>query len=227
MQKSIAILFFFVLLVLSLSEVQAQRKTYLGVKAGYNRSTANLRHSFTGNIDNGFENGLQAGLVMRNYFKHHIGIQMEVNYSQKGWTDQFLTGAPDFHTNLDYIEIPLMATLSTGKNKTHFFANVGCFVEFLTKVEQDALTEATVGVDFHPFVESRDKSFGYGYKAGAGIYQDFDFGTLLLQSTVSYSLSNMIDNGSLKSGIPNTSNNLVLGFSIAYLFSFGGLEPAD
>lgn len=223
MQKTIATLFIIGVLVLSFTQSQAQRKTYLGVKGGYNSSTANIRHSFNGTIANGFESGLHGGIVMMNYFRPHIGVQMEVNYSQKGWTDKFINGTPDFHTNLDYIEVPLLATLSTGKKRNHFFVNAGCFVEFLTNVKQDNITEDTTGEDFFPFDESRDKKFGYGYRAGAGMFYDFDFGTIMLESNFSYSLSDMIENGSLTSDLPDTSNNLVLSFSIAYLFSFGEL----
>lgn len=207
-----------------IDEAYAQRKTFVGVKSGYNQSTAYFFHSFFGSdIVTGFEGGFQGGIIAMNYLRNHIGLQAELLYTQKGWTQKFDNGEPDFVTELDYIELPLLVNIHTGKNQLHFFANAGCFFEYLVGVKQSATPSNIDGQEFYPFDESRDNKLGYGFRGGAGAFYDFDFGTILLESSVSYSLSDMLDPITLDTGIPNTSKNIVIGFSLAYMFSFGEL----
>lgn len=206
------------------NEVRAQRKTYVGLKGGYNLSSAYFFHSFNGsNIITKYEGGYQAGIIAMNYIRHHIGLQAELLYTQKGWKQRFDNGEPDFVTELDYIELPLLVNIHTGKEQMHFFANAGCFAEYLVNVNQSALPSDTNGQQFYPFDESRDHNFGYGFRGGIGAFYDFDFGTLMLESSFTYSLSDMLEPGSLSSGIPNSSKNYVIGISVGYMFSFGEL----
>lgn len=222
--KKVTVSLLLLLSVCFANEVHAQRKTYVGMKGGYNLSTAYFFHSFYGsNIITKYEGGYQAGIVAMNYIRHHIGLQAELLYTQKGWAQRFDTGEPDFVTELDYIELPLMVNIYTGKEQLHFFANAGCFAEFLVNVKQSELPTNTGDQQFYPFDEDRDHHFGYGFRGGVGAFYDFDFGTIMLESSFSFSLSNMLEPTSLASGIPNTSNNMVFGFTLGYLFSFGEL----
>lgn len=223
MKKSI---FFFFLIVSTMlvSEANAQRKTYVGLKGGYNLSTAYFFHSFFGSdIITGYEGGFQGGIVAMNYVRNHVGLQAELLFTQKGWKQKFDNGEPDFITELDYIQLPLLVNIHTGKNRLHIYANGGCFAEFLVNSSQSPMPTNTDGEQFYPFDESRDNKFGYGFRGGVGAFYDFDFGTLLVESSFDFSLSNVLDPDTLSSGIPNTSNNIVFGFSVAYMFSFGEL----
>ncbi|SMD32730.1 Outer membrane protein beta-barrel domain-containing protein [Reichenbachiella faecimaris] len=205
-------------------EACAQRRTYVGLKGGYNLSSAYFFHSFNGSgIVTGLEGGFQGGIIAMNYVRDHIGLQAELLYTQKGWKQKFDNNQPDFITELDYIELPLLVNLHTGKEQLHIFANAGCFAEFLVNVSQSALPSDTGSQQFYPYDESRDHKFGYGFRGGIGGYYDFDFGTFMLESSFSYSLSDMLDPITLDTGIPNSSKNWVIGFSMAYMFSFGEL----
>lgn len=222
--KKVAVCLFLLLGVASLNDVAAQRKTYVGVKGGYNLSSAYFFHSFNGStIVTGMEGGFQGGIIAMNYIRNHIGLQAELLYTQKGWRQKFDNGQPDFITELDYIELPLLVNLHTGKDRLHVYANAGCFAELLVNVKQSASPTDTDGEEFYPFDESRDHGFGYGFRGGIGAFYDFDFGTLMLESSFTYSLSDMLEFGSLSTGIPNTSKNMVIGFTVAYMFSFGEL----
>ncbi|MEO9802870.1 MAG: porin family protein [Reichenbachiella sp.] len=228
MQKAIFIFLVFLGITLS-NGANAQRKTYLGVKGGYNLSKAYFFHSFFGSdIVTGFESGFQGGIIAMNYLRNHVGLQAELLYSQKGWRQKFSNGEPDFVTELSYVELPLLVNIYSGKDRLHFFANGGCFVEYLVNVKQSATPSDVSGQEFSPFEESRDNKFGYGFRGGIGTFYDFNFGTILLESSFTYSLSDMMDAGQLSSHtstdhIPTTSKNMVIGFSLAYMFSFGEL----
>lgn len=220
MKKAVGV-FVIVFSLMRAYESMGQRKTYLGAKGGYNLSSAYFFHSFNGSdIQTSYKSGYQAGIIAMNYLRDHVGLQAECIISQKGWVQKFDNGSPDFITNLDYLELPLLVNIHTGKEKHHLFANAGCFVEYLIRVKQTTPPSNVEGEEFFPYTESRDHKFGYGFRGGVGTFYDFDFGTLLVESSFTYSLSDMLRPGSLASGIPNFSKNLVLGFSVAYLFSF-------
>ena len=207
-----------------LNQAKGQRKTYVGLKGGYNLSSAYFFHSFYGSgINTELESGFQGGIIAMNYIRNHIGLQAELLYTQKGWKQEFDNEEPDFITELDYIELPLLVNLHTGKKQLHIFANAGCFAELLVRVKQSELPSNTGGQQFYPYNESRDHKFGYGFRGGIGAFYDFDFGTLMLEGSFSYSLSDMLDPVTLDTGIPNSSKNLVFGISVGYMFSFGEL----
>ncbi len=204
------------------AEANAQRKTYVGLKAGYNLSTAYFFHSFFGSdINTKMIGGFQGGIIAMNYIRNHIGLQAELNFTQKGWIQEFDDGSPNLNTELNYIELPLLVNIHTGKDKLHFFANGGCFFEYLASSSQSETPDYQSNV--YAFDESRDHKLGYGFRGGVGTFYDFDFGTLLVETSITYSLSDILEFGSLDTGVPNTSKNIVVGFSVAYMFSFGEL----
>jgi len=189
---------------------QQESKTYIGLKGGYNTSTANIYHQiFTYTADIGFNSGYQVGVVMMNFLRPHYGIQMELNYTQKGYVQRFDTGEPDFVTDFDFVELPFLVNVYSGKNELHFFANAGCFFEYLITAKTSGNITDTDEEDFHPFDPNRDPRIGYGFRGGVGGFYEFNFGTLMLEGSFSYSLSNFLDPITLDTGIPNISNQHV------------------
>lgn len=204
---------------------QSKARTYLGVNGGVNFGTVDLFHSFNGyDFNGGFLVGGQGGIVVMNFLRNHIGVQTGMQFVQKGWTQKFGQDLPDYQINLDYLELPFLVNIHTGKRSLHFYANAGCFFEYLVNSRQDADPEETGGWDFHAFDQNRDPKHGYGFKAGGGVFYDFRFGTLMLEGTGSYSLSNVMDPIRLHTGIPNLSNKINVGFTLGYLISFGSFE---
>lgn len=219
--KKATVCLLLVLITTFCQEVAAQRKTFVGVKGGYNLSTAYFFHSFYGSdIVTRMEGGFQGGIIAMNYLRNHVGLQAELLYSQKGWKQKFDTGQPDLITELNYIELPLLVNIHTGKEQMHFFANAGCFAEYLISSSQSEEPESN---NIYAFKESRDHKFGYGFRGGIGGFYEFDFGTLQFESSFSYSLSDVLEFETLSSGIPNSSKNIVVAFTVAYMFSFGEL----
>ncbi|MGL1887392.1 MAG: PorT family protein [Reichenbachiella sp.] len=225
-------LYTILILVISLSGVskvhgqeKAQgRKTYIGVKGGYNISTANIYHNiYRYNAEIGWNSGFQGGLVVMNFLRHNIGIQAELNYTQKGYVQRF-EGQEDYQANFDYMELPLLFNLHTGKDRLHIFLNAGCYFEYLVRVKEKNVTSDPGDDDFSHYDESRDPKWGYGYRAGAGVFYDFNFGTLMLEGAFNYSLGNFIDPITFDTGIPNFSNHIGIGVTIGYLFSFGDIN---
>lgn len=209
-----------------LSQAQDERKTYLGVKGGYNFSGVNVYHSFYRyDINQEIKNGVQGGIIVMNYLRNHIGIQAELNYTQKGYKQKFLSGET-YSERFNYVELPFLFNLHTGKKDFHVFFNAGCYFEYLLSVDATSPNLANISEDedFDPYVKSRDPNYGYGYRGGLGVFYDLPIGTFMVEASFSYDLSNYIDPPSYDSGEPILSNHMVGTVSVAYLISFGELK---
>ncbi len=205
----------------------AQSKLYVGVNGGYTAATADLFHSVNAyNWENGFIGGFQGGLVVMNFFVEHLGFQSGLTYVQKGWRQKFDDDVPDHITNLDYIELPMMAHLYSGKGNFHLYINGGIYFEYMvnSRVDPAPTPEEIGGYDFYLFDEDRDNKYGYGFKVGGGVYFDFPFGTIMAEGSGSYSLSRVFDYDRLSTGIPNLSNKINAAVTLGYLMRFGSFS---
>ncbi len=222
----------------------AQRQVYIGVTGGPNFSTVFFNHlAFPTNI----RTTLQAGINLGLNFKHfapvkkgflNTGIEFSFNYVEKGYGQTFpgQVAIEDYTLDLNYLEIPFSGIVYFGKKKTKIFLSTGIFAEFLLNSSSNNLpidddTEddfINVGAsDVFPFENGGGNKIGAGGKIGAGILSDFGFGAIQLSSHFSYSLTNILKIGTRSSGIPDTSNNLVIGVSIGYFFKFKAKQEEE
>ena len=92
---------------------------YFGVHGGAMASMVNFSPSVTQRALTPYM-GATAGLVFR-YARHkYCGLQVELNWMQKGWREQ----ETDYQRRLDYIELPFLAHINFGKQWRGFF-NIG------------------------------------------------------------------------------------------------------
>lgn len=66
-------------------------------------------------------NTMSMGVTMRymseKYFKMMCGVQMEINYSQRGWDEKIEDDSGNSYSRtMNYLEIPFMAHLAFGKD---------------------------------------------------------------------------------------------------------------
>jgi hypothetical protein len=87
----------------------------IGVNGGY----ALNRVSFDPTIKQAFHGGMTGGLTLRytceKYFAMYCAVQAEVNYAQMGWKEVIETSADTYSRTINYIQVPLLARLSFGK----------------------------------------------------------------------------------------------------------------
>lgn len=226
----IALLIVSVILIFS---VNAQTKTYIGIKGGGHAGSAFIEHTiFRNNMNTTFKPGIHTGMFIKHFSKKrdidiNSGIQMSINYVQKGWEQKFLTDEPNYAVRMNYLEIPVEGIGYFG-NKNKYFVTIGFYFEMLLSSEKSKEpTEAERGgsaVDFYTYEAERDREFGYGGRTSAGIFRDFSFGSLHIEGFFTYSISNFIDPGKLTDETPDVSNLWTVGASIGYLIPFGKLK---
>lgn len=226
------IIFLSSILALSGLAAYSQTKTYVGFRGGTNISSAYIEHTvFTLNTDIGFETGFNAGILVKHFsFRKkrnlNTGVQLSINYSQKGWSQSFDTGEPTYSSRLNVLEVPIEAIISVGRKKLKYFVTAGFYGEYILGADQSPTPNLeNLGRDeFYTYVDSRDNQVGYGLRGSAGLTRDFPFGTIHIEGAFSFSVSNFIKTEDRGDRLPDLSNLYVTGISIAYLIPFGKLD---
>ena len=70
------------------------------------------------------------------------GVQMEINYSQRGWSEKIEDGSGNTYSRtMNYVEIPLLAHLAFGKDALNrgvkFFINAGPQIGFFLSDKEE------------------------------------------------------------------------------------------
>lgn len=234
----IKVLLCFVFVIILSLQSFSQSNTYIGVTAGGNISSVFFNHlAFRTNIRTSLQPGIQFGVTAK-YFAPvktgilNTGLQLSINYTQKGYIQEFAegSGVTNFSSRYNYIEIPFNSIIYLGKKKTKIFVSPGIYGEFLLSSElknvpnDDDETSNFINVgtsNVFPFDPDDDISMGLGGRIEVGIMRDFTFGTIQLGGNFSYTITNTLDFESRSSGIPDTSNNFSIGASVGYFFRFG------
>ena len=115
------------------------QRTQLGVQWGFTGSQVYFNPRIA---EMSWLQGASYGFVIRHYSDKHMGIQLEVNRVQKGWTEKYDNFW--YRRRLEYWEIPLMTHVVLGKGALQAIINAGPYVAFGAKsaeyVESDATT---------------------------------------------------------------------------------------
>jgi hypothetical protein len=114
----------------------------IGVNGGVNMASVSFSPQIKQNTLNGMVGGLTIRYMSEKYFKMMCGLQLEVNYSQRGWNENIEDGSGNTYSRtMNYLEVPFMAHLAFGKDSRtrglQFFVNLGPEISyFLSDTEK-------------------------------------------------------------------------------------------
>jgi hypothetical protein len=177
---------------------------YLGANFGVTESMVMFKPA----VQQGFLQGYSGGLVFRYIAEKNVGMQAELNFSQRGWTE----ASGLYSRQLNYVELPFMTHIYIGK-KSRFFINLGPKISYL--VSQKTLLNQTVSSTDLQHITPVQKPFDYGLCAGLGILFNVHGNILQLDSRAYYALSDIYPNS--KSDYFSNSNNLNLSVNLGWL----------
>jgi len=205
-----------------ISPLMAQHNIYIGIRGGYHVSTANLSHTILATSVPTTQLLSGAGGIMVKYFaKPHWGLQWELNYTRKGFEQLLIDTNEVFRTTFDYIEFPFMFNLYLGKRKTQYFANFGPYLAVLMNDQTTGPANSASEQLDYLYDPERDNKLSIGIKLAGGIFREFSFGGLQVDGYFTADISNFLDPVDLSTGVPDNSQNLVFGISVAYLIPLG------
>ena len=178
---------------------------YIGANLGVTESMIN----FSPAIPQGFLMGFNGGIVFRYIAEKNVGIQAELNFSQRGWTES--SGL--YSRQLNYIELPFMTHIYVGR-KNRFFFNLGPKISYL--ISERVLLNTTGGSLDAQHITSVQHPFDYGLCTGLGMLFNIKGKIIQLDTRAYYSLSDVFAN--TKRDVFSTSNNFNLSVNLAWLF---------
>lgn len=171
-----------------------------GTSHGISLSSINFYPSVTQQQLIGYYGGVSANYISEKNF----GIQVELNYSQRGWKEKNETSAAVFERRLNYFEMPVLTHFYLG-NKFRWMLNLGPKIGYLLSESSTNATESSSHPEYTlPIVNK----FDYGICAGTGF--ELMAGTTSYTVEARYSLSlNDIFANSKKDNFSNSGNQFI------------------
>ena len=153
----------------------------------------------------------RAGLMFRYSGHKCCGIQLELNYNQRGWREN--TDTHSYTRRLDYLEVPMLTHIWFGKPYFRGFVNVGPQVAFCVHESESGTRQTQETHQYKPI----DNIADWGIAGGLGFYgRSEKAGCFQFEARFSYSFGNIF---SSKTGEYFLGSNImVLSLNLAYLW---------
>lgn len=205
---------------------QPRRILEVGATGGLSLSELDVQPQIRQTYHSGVNSGLFVRYTSEKYFSMICAAQLELNFSQRGWEEEFDKELPyTYSRSLNYLEIPFLAHLSWGKEPRglQFFINLGPQVGILLGDSE----EYGGGLDPEQRPESVrpiygkevEKKFDYGIAGGAGLELKTKAGNFFIEGRYYYGLSDIFGNSKIDdfSRSANKTITIRLGYSIRIL----------
>jgi len=164
----------------------------IGASGGIGFSSANFSPKVTQNKLRGFNGGITGRWITQS----NLGLQLEVNLKQQGWSeliDETVVPVtnPFYIRRMTYVDIPFLTHIYFGTDKIRFFVNLGPQIGFfLRESTSENLNGAYVsGKPNAQHTLSAEKNFEWGLGGGPGIEIRSGIGFFLLEGRYYYGLS--------------------------------------
>lgn len=194
----------------------------LGVKGGYDMSQV----FFNPSVKQKFASGMTAGVTFRYVEENHFGLISELNFVQRGWSEDF-EGAPYNYTRtFNYIELPVLAHIYFGRRGRFFFnagPQIAMFLGEKTKANFDPANMAklpdfpyTNRMTSQMLMEATQK-IDYGISAGlGGEFNVSKRNSISLETRFYFGLGNVFP--SKRTDKFSASNQMTISLCLGYWF---------
>ena len=144
--------------------------------------------------------GLNGGITARWITEKNLGIQVEVNFTQKGWNENValmdeegVLSMPDpfYIRKMNYIDIPFLTHIYFGSDKVRFFINLGPQIGFFIyeTTSQNLNGETIPNRPNEQHTMPVEKKFEWGIGGGPGLEFRSSIGYFLVEGRYYYALS--------------------------------------
>lgn len=198
----------------------------IGVAGGMNLSSMEFQPSIRQKMKNSINGGLSVRYTSEKYFSMICAAQVELNFTQRGWEEDFDDGTTNSYSRtLNYLELPLLAHLSWGKEERglQFFINLGPQFAFLLDEEEKYNGEWSIEQrpqSIRPiYGKGVEREFDYGILGGLGLELKTKAGNFFIEGRYYYGLSDIFGNSKLDD-FGRSANKVItvrLGYSIRIL----------
>lgn len=220
------IIFLFTVFIATAQIEQPRRILEVGVAGGMNLSKIDVQPQIRQTMLGGVNSGFNIRYTSEKYFSMICAAQLEVNFSQRGWEEEFddeLTYT--YSRTLNYVEVPFMAHLAWGKEPRglQFFINLGPQIGFLIS-DSESIGGGLIPEERPESVQpiygkEIDKKFEYGIVGGAGLELKTKAGNFFVEGRYYYGLSDIFNNSKIDDfgRSANQTITVRMGYSIRIL----------
>jgi hypothetical protein len=180
------LLLFLALVPLSLAAQKPDvSETYVGLQgsAGFSRV------AFDPRVTEDLKPSQSFGLVLRHVSEPHVGVQLEVNYTQKGWIEN-RDSLGTYTRSRSVADIPVTAAFIAGKGKVRAVVTLGPYVSLRLKDEEKiALTDDRYAFSYYGHALA--DRWEFGFTGGISLEWHAPVGVFALRATYAHSLTNV------------------------------------
>jgi hypothetical protein len=178
---------------------EARRNLSVGINGGLNINKVTFSPTIKQQSMNGINGGLTIRYISEKYFAMLCGLQLELNYSQRGWRELIEDGTDNTYSRtMNYLEVPFLAHIAFGnENGAQGFLNLGPQIAFLLGEKEqrsDAATWEPLGRIHEQYGKWAEKKFDYGIAGGAGFELRTRIGSFILEGRYYFGLSDFFNN---------------------------------
>ena len=159
--------------------------THVGVFGGLNYAMA----SFKPSLKQGLVNAEAYGLMIRHVSEPHIGLQLEVSASGKGWKER-IDSVGDYTRKMETIHIPVTAAFIVGSRTLRLAFTIGPYVSYLRDEKEIIKIDNPLEYRKHYGIALKQK-WEFGFTGGAGVELHTKIGGFSIRAAYSHSLTNM------------------------------------
>lgn len=212
----------FILCCFLIIPVQAQTKTSKEISIGAGGGVTLSKVSMKPSVKQGFKLGSTMGFRFRYIEEKYFGFQVELNYAQQGWKENFEGEPYSYSRTLQYLELPAMTHIFFGNDRIRGFVNlgpqVGLYLSDSYKSNFNiqappAFETPRVKVQYTSEVANK---IDYGICAGGGIEFRIGKNSFIAEGRYYFGLGDIFKNR--KKDFFTSSSNQVISVGLSYLF---------
>lgn len=196
----------------------------VGIAGGLNMSKMDMQPKIGQKYINGLNGGISVRYTSEKYFKMICAAQIEANFSQRGWEEDFDDNTGNsYKRTINYVEIPFLAHLAFGNEPRglQFFINLGPQVGFMIGDKEEYIGQWSI--ESRPtatrpvYGKEIENKFEYGIAGGLGLELKTKAGNFFIEGRYYYGLSDIFNN-SKTDDFGRSANNTIsarIGYSVA------------
>ena len=160
--------------------------------------------------------GVTARYISEKYFAMICGVQLELNYSQRGWKEDPEEKPYTYNRVMNYLEMPFLVHLAFGKDRgAQFFVNAGPQLGYFISEKEN------YGGDWEKYPYEQhgkmvEKKFDYGIVGGAGVEIRTGAGNFLVEGRYYFGLGDFFNRS--KKDYFERSAHTTISAKVTYLF---------
>lgn len=129
--ERLKILLLIIAVALPIVKIKAEDHYVPHISIGFHGGVDASRVTFSPQIGQKWQPGTTFGLSARYAEEKLVGVLAEINYTQRGWAEDFETSPLQYNRKLHYMSIPIMTHVYFGSPRCKCFFNLGPQFSFM------------------------------------------------------------------------------------------------